>query len=497
MSIAEDYESHDALGLADLVRKKEVAPAELAACAIERIEARNPRLNAVVHAMYEQGRAAAGGPLPDGPFAGVPFLLKDLLAAYAGQPLTASCRFLADYVAERDSEMAARYRRAGLVVVGQTNAPEFGIMPVTEPRFRGATRNPWNPDHTPGGSSGGAAAAVAAGFVPVAHGNDGGGSIRIPASCCALFGLKPTRGRNPLGPDVGDGWGGFIQDHVVSRSVRDSAAMLDATQGPDLGAPYSAPPVPRPFLDEVGRDPGRLRIAFTSRSLFGQATHPDCVAALVDAAKLCESLGHHVEEAMPDFESGELVRAYLLLLAGEVGHAIASAGRSMGRRPTPRGFEPQTWILGLIGCKMTGVDYAEALEAAYLAGRRVAAFFENHDLFMTPTMAYPPVPIGHFDLKASEAAQLAILRRFPIKRLLDRVLDVLSKEVFETTANTMLFNMTGQPAASLPLCWNEAGLPIGIQFAARFGDEAALFRLAGQLEQARPWFDKRPPPIVT
>jgi amidase len=495
MSFAEDYASHDALGLAGLVRRKEVAPAELVACAIERIEARNPRLNAVVHAMYEEGRAAAAGPLPDGPFAGVPFLLKDLLAPCAGQPLTASCRFLGDYVADHDSELVARYRRAGLIFVGQTNTPELGLMAVTEPRFRGAAHNPWNPDRTPGGSSGGAAAAVAAGFVPAAHGNDGGGSIRIPASCCGLFGLKPTRGRNPLGPDIGAGWAGFIQDHVLSRSVRDSAAMLDATQGPDLGAPYRAPPVPGPFLEEVGRDPGRLRIAVTSRSLFGQTTHPDCVAALEDAGRLCESLGHQVEEVMPPLEQSELVRAFLLLMAAEAGHIIAAAGRSMGRKPGPGGFEPQTWTLGLIGRKMTGADYVDALESAYLAGRRVAAFFEDYDLFMTPTMAYPPVPIGCFDLNTWEAVQLAILRAVPIKPLLERVLDVLSKEVFETTANTMLFNMTGQPAASVPLCWNDAGLPIGIQFAARVGDEAALFRLAGQLEQARPWFDKRPPPM--
>jgi amidase len=246
-------------------------------------------------------------------------------------------------------------------------------------------------------------------------------------------------------------------------------------------------------LDEVGSDPGRLRIAFTGKSLFGHSTHPDCVAAVEDAARLCESLGHHVEEAMPDFDKAELVHAYLVLMAAEVGHAIAAAGRTMGERPTPRGFEPQTWLLGMIGRKVTGVEYAEALEAAYLTGRRVAAFFQSYDLFMTPTMAYPPVPIGRFDLKPSEAAQIAVLRAFPVKALLDRALDVLSKEVFEATANTMLFNMTGQPAASLPLYWNGAGLPIGIQFAARFGDEAALFRLAGQLEQARPWFDKRPP----
>ncbi len=490
---SDEYEAHDGLGLADLVRSGDTTPRELVACAIERIEARNSALNAVVNGMFAAARQAAEDPLADGPFAGVPFLLKDLLAAVEGLPLTASCRFLSGHMPARDSELVARYKRAGVIFLGQTNTPELGIMPVTESRFRGPAFNPWNLAHTPGGSSGGAAAAVAAGFVPLAHGNDGGGSIRIPASCCGLFGLKPTRGRNPMGPDIGSGWAGFIQDHVLTRSVRDSAAMLDATHGPDLGAPYLAPPVRGSFGDMVGRDPARLRIGFTRRSLFGRSTHPDCEAAVEEAAKLCESLGHDVEEAAPEFDRAQLVHSFLVLLAAETARVIRWAGEEMGRRPQPDGFEPQTWVLGLIGHSVSAADYAEAFESAQMAGRRIAGFFQDFDLLMTPTMAYPPVKIGHFDLTARQAVELALLRRLPLKRLLDKVLDVLSSDVFEVTGNTMLFNMTGQPAASVPLCWSDAGLPIGIQFAARFGDEATLFRISGQLEQARPWFDRRPP----
>jgi amidase len=491
-----DYEDHDGLGLAELVRCGAVTPGELVESAILRIEARNPLLNAVVNRLYDEARASCEG-LGDGPFAGVPFLIKDLIAAYAGAPLTSSSRFLAGHIPDHDSELVRRHKQAGLIVLGQTNTPEFGVMPVTEPRFRGAARNPWNPDHTPGGSSGGAAAAVAAGMVPLAHGNDGGGSIRIPASCCGLFGLKPTRGRNPVGPDLGDTGGGFMQDHVLTRSVRDSAAMLDATQGPDLGAPYEAPPVAGLFLDEVERDPGRLRIAFTAASLFGRTTHPDCRAAVEDAARLCESLGHQVEEAQPEFDRAHLVRAFLVATAVEIAHAIARSGEALGRRPRKEQFETQTWALALIGRKASSVEYAAALETARLAGRQIAAFFEAYDVLLTATMAYPPVTVGSFDLTSLERLQLAVLRNLPLKVLADKALDEVSRKVFEATGNTMLFNMTGQPAMSVPLSWNDAGLPIGVQFAARFGDEATLFSLAGQLEAARPWFDRRPalPPV--
>lgn len=488
----QEYENHDGLGLAELVRDGEVQAKDLVDCAVKRIEARNPRLNAVVHKMYDQALAACRQPL-EGPFAGVPFLVKDLLAAVAGEPLTASCAFLDGFLPGYDSELVSRYRQCGLLLVGKTNAPEFGVMPVTEPAFRGATLNPWNPNHTPGGSSGGAAAAVTAGLVPLAHGNDGGGSIRIPASCCGLFGLKPTRGRNPLDVSLCEGWGGFVQDHVLTRSVRDSAAALDATHGPDSGAPFHVPWPERPYLDELAREPGPLRIAFSSKSLFGNSTHPDCVAAVEDAAKLCASLGHQVEEASPEIDKAYLIRSYLLMIAVDVAQAIEAAGQAMGRTPTADGFEPQTWTLGLIGRKASATDYAEAIEATRMAARGLAGFFESCDLFLTPTLAHPPVSLGYFDLTAPESIQLAVLRRYPVKALLDKALDELSKDVFESTANTMLFNMTGQPAMSVPLYWSGAGLPIGVQFAARFGDEARLFALAGQLERARPWFHKRPP----
>ncbi len=487
----QEYENHDGLGLAELVRGGEVQAKDLVDCAIKRIEARNPRLNAVVHKMYDQALAACRQSL-EGPFAGVPFLVKDMLLAVAGEPLTASCAFLDGFVPRYDSELVSRYKRAGLVMVGKTNVPEFGIMPVTEPAFRGATLNPWNPNHTPGGSSGGAAAAVAAGLVPLAHGNDGGGSIRIPASCCGLFGLKPTRGRTPLDVNLCEGWGGFVQDHVMSRSVRDSAASLDATLGPDPGAPFHLPPPERPYLEELAGEPGPLRIAFSSKPLFGNSTHPDCIAAVEDAARFCASLGHQVEEALPDIDKAYLIRSYLLMVAVDMAQAIEAAGRVMERTPTADGFEPQTWMLGLIGRKASATDYAEAIEATRVAARGLDGFFESFDLLLTPTLAHPPVTLGYFDLTASEALQLAVLRRYPVKALLDKAVDELSKDVFESTANTMLFNMTGQPAMSVPLYWNGAGLPIGVQFAARFGDEGRLFSLAGQLEQARPWFDKRP-----
>ena len=487
-----EYERYDALALAELVRRRETDPAALVEAAIERIEARNPRVNAVVRTMFDEARRTAAAPLPDGPFAGVPFLLKDLMAAYAGVPLTSACRFLASFVPSYDSELVTRHKRAGLIVAGKTNTPELGIMGFTEPRLFGSCRNPWNPDHTPGGSSGGAAAAVAAGMVPMAHGGDGGGSIRIPASCCGLFGLKPTRGRNPLGPVYGEGWCGLVQEHAITRSVRDSAALLDATCGPDLGAPYFAAPPARAFLAEVGADPGRLRIAFTTAPLFGETTHPDCRAAVEDAAALCVSLGHHVEEARPAFAKVALRRAYLAVVAVNTARGIEHAGEVMKKRPKASEFEPETWFLGLIGHRMSGARYQAAIELLHRSSREVAAFFAGFDVFLTPTLAHPPLRIGALAIKPADVAAIRALRAAPLKVLLDAALDKMAAEAFEATSNTMLFNQTGQPAMSVPLSWSAAGLPIGSQFVARYGDEATLFRLAAQLEQARPWFDRRP-----
>jgi amidase len=486
------YDALDATALAELVRKKELHPTELVEESISRIEAVNPKLNAVVHKMYEQARKAAAGPLPQGPFSGVPFLVKDLDGYLAGEPYAGGCRALVGFVPDHDSELMARFRRAGVIFVGKTATPELGILGVTEPALNGPTRNPWNPEHTPGGSSGGSAACVAARVVPMAHGGDGGGSIRIPASACGLFGLKPTRARNPLGPDVGEGWGGFVQQHVLTRSVRDSAAMLDATHGADPGAPYAAPPPARPFLQEVGTAPGRLRIAFSTGSLFGKHVHPDCKAAVQDAVKLCQELGHELVEDAPRFDREELVRAYLVNIAANTTVQMDEIARQMGKPVNADDVEPTTWALVQLGSILTAADLQRARNTMHRAGRLMAAFHERYDLFLDATLAYPPVRIGELAPRSAELAALALLRKLPLKPVFLKLLDELAGNSLERTPNTQLFNQTGQPAMSVPLYWNAAGLPVGVQFSARFGDEATLFRLASQLEQARPWAGRKP-----
>lgn len=488
-----EYERYDLVGLAKLVRQRQVHPSELLDACLERIQQRNPALNAVVHLMADAARRDILAVDHTQPLAGVPFLVKDLLAAVAGEPLTGSCRFLADAVPDHDAELVARLRRAGVVLVGKTNTPELGIMGVTEPRWRGPTRNPWNLSYTPGGSSGGSAAAVAAGMVPAAHGGDGGGSIRIPASCCGLFGLKPSYGRNPIGPDVGEAWVGLVQEHAITRSVRDSAALLDATCGPELGAVGMLSPPGSSFLGEVGAPPGFLRIALTTKSLFGETTHPDCRAAAEEAARLCQELGHRVEEAHPPLEKEGLRWAYLAIVAVGTARTIDEAAHCLGRPPRAGWFEPETWMLALIGRSLPASVYQGAIDFMQRSRRQIAAFFRAHDVLLTPTLAHPPARIGAHQLRAHEAAALALLRVIPNRRALLAALERMAAERLETTANTMLFNQTGQPAMSVPLYWNSQGLPIGTQFVARYGEEALLFRLAAQLEEARPWAHRRPP----
>ncbi|GBD85558.1 6-aminohexanoate-cyclic-dimer hydrolase [bacterium BMS3Abin02] len=492
MTAFAEYTEYDAIGLADLVRNGDVRPSELVEAAISRIEQFDPRLNAVVHKMYDRALAQATRSPDDGPFSGVPFLLKDLTALYEGEPTTASSRFLEFFVADEDSVLVSRYRKAGLLVLGKTNTPEFGLVAVTEPALRGPTRNPWNLDHTPGGSSGGSAAAVAAGFVPAAHGGDGGGSIRIPSSACGLFGLKPSRGRNPLGPHFDGNWLGLVQEHVLSRSVRDSAAMLDISSRPAVGEPLIAPTPDRPFLEEAHTDPGRLRVALCTESLFGTTTHGDCIEAAEKAAALLESLGHDVEEACPPFDKARMVEAYLRIVAAGLAADIAYAARLVGKKPERDYFEPVTWLMMLIGRKTRGDELASLLLATQENARRIAIFHETYDVLLTPTLGRPPVKIG--ELRPSRRDELAIkaVSRFPARKVLDFVLEEMAAEQMDPVPNTMLFNLTGQPAMSVPLHWNASGLPIGVQFAGRYGDEATLLRLAGQLEAAQPWVDRRP-----
>ncbi len=474
MAKTDEFASLDATALAGLVRQKQVKAIELVEAAIERVERLNPTLNAVVTPMFEQAREAAAGKLTEGPFSGVPFLLKDLGALYAGVRMTMGTAFLRHFVPDHENELVTRLKRAGVIVIGKTNTPELGILPTTEPRLFGPSHNPWDVDRTTGGSSGGAAAAVAARFVPMAHANDAGGSIRIPASCCGLFGLKPTRARNPLGPDLGDVFSGLVVDHAVTRSVRDSAALLDATAGPDVGDPYWAPPPARPFLQEVGADPGKLRIAFTVTAATNVKVHTDCVSAVQDAAALCADLGHEVVEATPEI-NGELVaRTFMVLFSAGCAWTIEGLALATSQTPTQDMFEPLTWALYEMGRQHSASSYLLSLTFLQRVARDIARFFLKYDVLLTPTLSEPPVPLGTFDSPPENPLQG--LRR---------------AETF--VPFTPICNATGQPAMSVPLYWNAQGLPVGVQFVGRCGDEATLFRLAAQLESARPWAGRRPP----
>jgi len=498
MSGFSDYDKYDGLGLAELVHKKEVKPGELVEEAISRIERLNPQVNAVVHKMYELARKTADGDIPDGPFKGVPFLMKDIVMAYAGVPLSSGSRFLKDYIPDHDSELVKRFKAAGIIVVGKTNLPEFGLVPVTEPELFGPTNNPWDLTRTPGGSSGGSAAAVAARMVPLAHGSDGGGSIRIPASCCGVFGLKPTRGRNPIGPDFGEAWRGLHCDHVLTRSVRDSAAMLDATAGPDVGALYYAMPPVRPFLSEVGTDPGKLRIAFTSKPFLGSIVDKECVKDLEATVRLCQDLGHEVVEAAPQIDGKAFARAFLMMVCVETRATIEESEVRLNRKASFEDFEPSTWTLGLRGRQCRAPEFSKSINLVQRTSRQIGEFFERYDVLLTPTLAMPPVVTGALQPKGSQLVAMKLLGRLNAGGLINRFsgVGVLAEHVFEFIPYTPLFNVTGQPAMSVPLYWNDEGLPIGMQFVGRYGDEATLFRLAGQLEQARPW-SERIPPICT
>jgi amidase len=484
--VTDDLGALDATAQAELVRHGDATPLELVDAAVNRIEKVNPELNAVIHPLFEKARAAAAGDLPDGPFRGVPIVVKDLDGTSAGDPMHLGNKLLKEigYVADHDSYLAARLRRAGFVVMGKTNAPEFGLMPTTEPEAYGPTRNPWNTAHNTGGSSGGTASAVASGMVPLGHGGDGGGSIRIPSSACGLFGLKPTRGRVSLGPDEGEAWAGLVQRHALTRSVRDSAAVLDAIAGPMPGDPYFAPPPPRPFLDEVGAGPGKLRIGLRTTAPAATAeTDVECVAAAEDAARLLESLGHTVEPASPAaLDETELLAHFLTVLTSHTVRDVRQVETMAGREITEDDVEPLTWIYYEQGLQVTAVSYLEAVHAAQAWSRRIATWWvdtaqggDGFDLLLTPTMAEPPAEIGDV-VGTKDDPWHGMARATPF------------------AAYTAPFNVTGQPAMSMPLYWQaSSNLPIGVQLVAEYGREDVLLRVAAQLEAARPWADRTPP----
>jgi amidase len=467
-----EYGDYDGVGLADLVRKKQVSARELLDEAIARTAKVDPQINAVVVKHYEYAQRQIDRGIPDGPFAGVPFLLKDL-EFLEGTRTTSGANVYEDHVAGHTGTLAQRFLDAGVTIFGKSSTPEFGLMPTTESRLFGPTRNPWNLAHSSGGSSGGAGAAVAARLVPVAHASDGGGSIRIPASASGVFGLKPTRARNPLGPERGEAWSGFSCGHVLSISVRDSAVMLDAVHGPEPSSPYVAPPRERPFAEEVGRDPGRLRIAFTDKSPYGDAIDPEIAAAVREVATLLAGLGHHVEERAPVLADDPAV-VMTTIVSANTGLSVRLAEQQFGRAMTDRDFERLTLATARNAQKATATDFMAAQLGAFRIARGLAGFFTTCDVFLCPTLCSPPLQIGELNPMSQDLSHIPpILRRY--------------------MPATSMFNMSGQPAMSVPLAWNAAGLPLGMMFAARFGDEATLFRLAAQLEQARPWKKKLPP----
>ena len=466
------YADLDATDIARLVGRGELSALEVLEEAVERAERVNPRLNALVYPWYDHAKERIREGLPDGPLHGVPFLLKDLYQDYEGQKQSNGCRALAGTVAGQDGEMVSRYKAAGLSIFGRTASPEFGLSTTTESALHGQTRNPWNPELTSGGSSGGASSMVAAGVLPMANASDGGGSIRVPASCTGLFGLKPTRGRNPMGPLVGEGWSGLATVHAVSRSVRDSALLLDCTAGPDVGAPYWAEPPERPFLEEVGREVAGMKAAVVREAWFGVETHPDCLEAVDRAAGLCRGLGLEVEEASLPIPR-ELLDADMQIIYANARETVELIEQVLGRPATEEDVEKNNLAMARRDLS-TGADYVRALNGIHALGRLVARFFLDFDLLITPTMPVPPMPLGLLSPSREDAG-------------------AQWRDVMRTIAFTSVFNASGNPAASLPLHWNEDDLPIGVQFVAPYGDEAALFRIASALEQAAPWAHRRPP----
>jgi len=471
-----EYSKYDGLGLAKLVRDKEVTPNELLETSIEGIKELNPKLNCVYNILYEQALKEISNGLPDGPFRGVPFLIKEVVLHAAGVPVNMGSYLAEGLVFPYDTELMSRFRKAGLVTIGTTPTPEFAYNATTEATFYGPTRNPWNTNHSPGGSSGGSAASIAAGIVPLAHANDGGGSIRIPASCNGLVGLKPTRGRTPTGPDYGEPLNGIGIEFALTKTVRDAASLLDSVAGSDPGCYAYAEPPQRPYSEEININPGKLRIAWMDNPLSGVSVDQECKDVLYETVKLCEDLGHEMVEASPKIDVEMFSLATLRIWAANLANMMDGVATLLQRTPSEDNLEATSWACYKFGKEMKASELLQALDIYTLVSRSVGNFFTNFDLLLSPTTARPPLPLGELNANAPgvDAKQW-------------------TEQIFTYAPFTNLFNTTGQPAISLPLGWSKGGLPIGMQFAARFADEATLFRLASQLEQSCPWKDKSPP----
>ncbi|RWX62807.1 amidase [Mesorhizobium sp. M2A.F.Ca.ET.039.01.1.1] len=472
----DEFTEFDLTAQAALVKAGEVTAQELLNVAIRHAEKTNPQLNAIIRSLHDEARTEARAADKGSVFAGAPFLVKDLYCHMAGIPTTGGSEITKDFVPGHDSELMRRYRAAGLSTFGKTNLCEFGTLATTEPKLFGPTRNPWDTSRSSGGSSGGAGAAVAAGIVPAAHGGDGAGSIRIPASCCGVFGLKPSRGRITLGPYLGDSMGGIVNEHVLSMTVRDSAALLDATRGSMAGDPYTAPPPEQPYTEALKSKPSKLRIAYTTSSLLGTFVDPECVKATIKTAKLCESLGHEVVEASPEVDGETYITYFKRFWAMTATRAITALART--RRVPPDSLAPQVegfnQYLYDVGSNIRAADYLVDLNWFHGVGRSIAQFLGGFDLWLTPTLGSPPPLLGHFDADTHGGAEV-------MERLL------------QFCAFTTFANIAGLPSMSVPLYWSQSGLPVGMQFTGRFNEEDRLFQLASQLEEAQPWSGRRPP----
>ncbi len=486
-----EYEKYDGLGIAELIKNKEIEPKEAMEAAISKIEELNPKLNAVITKMYDEAERTINDGLKDGAFYGVPMLLKDITQLYAGVRYTMGSKLLKDFVPKIDSEFVKRIKNSGAVILGKTNVPEFGLMGTTEPEYFGPTKNPWDLTRTSGGSSGGSAAAVASRMVPVATGNDGGGSIRIPASCCGVFGLKPSRGRTPNGPLNGEIWMGLVVEHALTVSVRDSAAMLDVTMGADVGAPFEIKPPARSYLKSMETPPKKLKIAFSISNPLGGKIHQTCKSAVEKTAILLEELGYDVEEKMPDLDFEELARSYIVSMFGEVAFLFKDLERMLNKKIKPSDVETASWILAKIGeiAPMWKASWAKHIWD--MAARKMGEFHREYDLYLTPTMAYPPAHIGELVPSSQEKVLMGIVDKLRLGKLisLDDIIEKLAYKQLNRMPYTQLANQTGQPAMSVPLFRTKSDLPIGVQFIAPFGGETLLFKLAHQLEKAKPWSD--------
>jgi amidase len=499
MTTFAEYDQFDGIGLAKLVKDGKISATELCEEAIRRAEHLNPKLNAIITPMYDYARNAAKHSQPDAPFCGVPFLLKDAHHALKGFAMSSGSELLKTFVPQYDAEIVSRFKNAGLVILGKTNTPEFKLAYVTEPKAFGPTRNPWNLDYSCGGSSGGSAAAVAACIVPFASATDEGGSIRVPASYCGLFGLKPSRGRNPVGPNFDEEWDGMSHSHVVTRSVRDSAAILDAVSGLENGAPYGISSPERPFIEEVNVEPKKLRIGFHTRSAFGREVHPECIKAVEQTCKLLESLGHNVEEAVPDYREEDVALNWTIIMMGNAAALVDRLIGVYGQAQVSHDLELTNYTLYSVGRKLKALDFVKAKRRWRQLGIIMDQMMNEYDMMLTPTLGEPPVRVGSQQPGKKDQRSMKLLSSSIGKIILSnrKLTYSILEELVQNTMKgqmpfTMIANITGQPAMSVPLYWSENGLPCGVQFIGCYGDEANLLRLAGQLEKARPWVDRKP-----